>query len=190
MLIIEQRLKGIEKSNNNWFRYSLVSLCLIVGSIIFAFKPQVAEVVQARSIELLNPMGDKLVKVNSDQSGGNIDINSSFEGNNNIVNIKQTTTNGGSLNLNNDLNKSVFVLSGTQDGGSMRITDKIGNLVTIFGSSNLNTGSIYLFDKQNTILWTGPPQYVETPPIKEVNPDAKSSATKKGKTTKKSKKRK
>jgi len=191
LLEIENRIIKLEKNTENWFKLCGLFLVLIIGSTIFAFKPAVEDLVQAKKIEVLSQTGDKAVVLQANSnSGGEVIVHNLFNENTNIASISETKNNGGSVNLNSETGSSLLTFFAGQDGGSVRLNNLKGTPVSTFSSSNLGNGVINLFDSNSSPIWEGPPKVVETPVTKPVTEEVTTTTKTKTKVKKSKTKKK
>lgn len=128
---LEERLSRLENSARGW-RKAFLGMAALLGfvTLVAAGPSGIAELIQARNIEVVDAAGNPLISLTSNEMGGMMLV---FNNQKSPVVVAGASPQGGTLGISNIEGNPVGLMESTELGGSVSTKSYTGQTLAAFG---------------------------------------------------------
>ena len=152
----EQRIVRLERQNRRmkWLVASITVLAATGAIIGQTARPHVPDVIQARSFEVVNEKGTKLITLGSYRHGGLV-VTRTHEGGKLCVMAGNGRGDGTITTYGGEVQRGVVLLTGDENGGFVSVMSKSGNMACGIGADEKHAGIVTVRDVKgrHRALW-------------------------------------
>jgi hypothetical protein len=152
----EQRINSLERQNRRmkWLVASIALLATTGAIIGQTARPQIPQVIQARSFEVVNEQGEKLITLGSYRFGGLL-VTRSHEGDKLCVMGGTGRGDGTITTYSGEVKRGVVLLTGDEHGGFVSVMSNAGTMAAGIGVDEKHAGIVTVRDVQggHRALW-------------------------------------